>query len=163
MNFLGKIAEIATGGIGKEIMGIVSRQFPGKLSPQEEAELDQSMQALEDRRIAAGEAAQADAENRVTQRISALEGTAADLKAVPVVGTIVLFLRGSQRPLWGFATLYLDWQWFSGAWEMNERQETALLAINLLVLGFLFGERAIKNLTPLLVQVFGKSSTPADR
>jgi len=30
-----------------------------------------------------------------------------------------------------------------------------MISINILVLGFLFGERTIKNLSPLIIQVFG--------
>jgi hypothetical protein len=36
----------------------------------------------------------------------------------------------------------------------TEQQETLLLAMNLLVLAFFFGERAMKNVLPLIVQVF---------
>ncbi|WP_230413519.1 hypothetical protein [Zooshikella ganghwensis] len=64
----------------------------------------------------------------------------------------MLFLRGAQRPVWGFATLYLDLCWFA-TWQLTVQQETALTLINVLVLGFLFGERAIKNVMPLIMQV----------
>ena len=93
---------------------------------------------------------------QLDKRIAEQEGTATDLKAIPVLGHIVLFARGAQRPIWGFATLWMDAQWFFGNFSFTDRQETALIVINTLVLGFLFGERAVQNLTPMIVQVFGK-------
>ncbi len=34
----------------------------------------------------------------------------------------------------------------------------AMIVINVLVLGFFFGERALKNLMPMIAQVFGKGA-----
>ena len=91
------------------------------------------------------------ADGEFNQRIKDLEGTAADLRKIPVLGSIILFMRGCLRPIFGFFTLYMDYLVFSGAWiiEQGSRLESAFFAINLLVLGFLFGERAVKNLLPL--------------
>ena len=47
--------------------------------------------------------------------------------------------------------IWLDYQWFT-SWALSEHQQKALIAINLLVLGFLFGERAVKNVAPWLIQ-----------
>ncbi len=94
----------------------------------------------------------------LNDRIAQQEGTASDLKTIPFLGPIMLFLRGAQRPIWGFGVLYMDFMIFSGAWilKVNENgsgmQENAFWVINFLVLGFLFGERAIKNVLPLVNQ-----------
>ena len=93
----------------------------------------------------------------LNKRIEAQEGTASDLKSLPVIGSVVLFLRGLQRPAWGFFTMYLDYHWFTAVTDYTEQQQTALITVNILVLGFLFGERTIKNLTPLIIKVFGKN------
>lgn len=100
----------------------------------------------------------AEAEQRFNDRIKALEGTASDLNQAGWPGRIVLFLRGLQRPVWGFLTLYLDIQVFSQAWKIEEGslQETAFLAINVLVLFFLFGERAVKNVMPFVSKYLEK-------
>jgi len=50
----------------------------------------------------------------------------------------------------------MDHQWFFGNFKFDEQQQTAMIVINSLILGFLFGERAIKNLEPLLLKVFAK-------
>ena len=91
------------------------------------------------------------AEAEFNGRIKDLEGTAADLKTIPVLGPVILFLRGCQRPAFGFFTLIMDWLVFSGAWTIlsGSRLESAFFTVNLLVLGFLFGERAVKNVMPL--------------
>ena len=99
----------------------------------------------------------ADAERQVTERISLLEGTATDLRSVPIIGPIMLFMRGAQRPVWGFAVLYADMMWFSGKWGvMTPQQESALWVINLLVLGFIFGERAVANLAPVISDMMSR-------
>lgn len=90
----------------------------------------------------------------MTERIAQLEGTAADLKAVPILGNVMLMARGAQRPLVGYGTMYLDYMVFSGAWKLADGvQNNAFFLINLLVLAFLFGERAIKNLAPLITDM----------
>lgn len=88
-----------------------------------------------------------------------MEGTATDLRAVPVIGPIMLFMRGAQRPVWGVATMWADAMWFSGKWgALSQQQESALWLINMLVLSFLFGERAVSNLAPLVSEFMAKRS-----
>ena len=94
-----------------------------------------------------------DAARASTERAVALEGTASDLKAIPLLGNLMLFARGSQRPLIGFGTMYLDYAWMSGAWHLDDTQGRVAFLVNLLVLGFLFGERAVKNLAPLIADL----------
>ncbi|HEX5130240.1 MAG TPA: hypothetical protein VFV90_10865 [Usitatibacter sp.] len=89
-----------------------------------------------------------------TDRIAALEGTASDLKVMPILGPVMLLARGAQRPVWGFFTIWLDYQVFSGAWKLADGPVTyAFYLVNLLVLAFLFGERAIKNVAPLITDL----------
>ena len=95
-----------------------------------------------------------EASRATTERAGQLEGTAADLKAMPVLGPIMLFLRGCQRPAWGFGTLYIDFRVFEGTWKLQEGPiESAFWIVNFLVLGFLFGERAVQNMAPFISQM----------
>jgi len=153
---LTKIADFIGGALFKEVKEGIMSYFPPDMSEQQKAEialkvdkllLEKQMQANEYLRQSAVQ---------LDKRIAEQEGTASDLKALPIIGRVVLFARGAQRPIWGFATLWMDTKWFFGDYTFNEQQQTALIVINILVLGFLFGERAIQNLTPLIVQVFGK-------
>jgi len=82
------------------------------------------------------------------------EGTASDLKSIPVLGAVMLFLRGSQRPVWGFATILLDYQVFSASWKLDDPIiSNAFWVVNFLVLGFLFGERAVTNIMPFITNM----------
>lgn len=100
-----------------------------------------------------------EAEQTFNQRIKDMEGTAKDLNQSGWMGRIVLFLRGAQRPLWGYAVIYMDFMIFSSRWTIpgeNPQLQNAFWIINFLVLGFLFGERAVKNVGPLVAQMFQK-------
>jgi hypothetical protein len=153
VNLIKKIASIATGGIGQLAFDVAKTYFPPSMSDGEKEQARLSFQNMELQRQREADAATMEAEQQLTQRVKELEGSAADLLKFPILGHLVLFLRGCQRPVWGFATLYLDWRWFS-SWTLSEQQETALIVINFLVLGFLFGERAVKNVMPLIVRMF---------
>lgn len=154
MGILSTIKEAATGGLAKEVAGLIKSYFPPDLSEEKRAELNLQLERLELQRAAQTNTAIASAEQAMNERIRLYEGTAADLKTMPVLGPIMLFLRGAQRIVWGFATLYLDWMWFA-EWEpLTQKQEAALLVINFLVLGFLFGERAVKNVSPMIAEIF---------
>ena len=98
------------------------------------------------------------AKEEFNQRIKDLEGTASDLKQAGFPGKVVLFIRGAQRPLWGFALMYADYAYFSGNWQIenNSQQGDILWLINILVLTFLFGERAIKNAAPYIDKIKNK-------
>jgi hypothetical protein len=139
-----------TGGLGGAIWDMVEGALPADLPPDQRAQLKMALEReITARQVAAEEAANA-AASAVTARAASLEGTASDLAALPILGRVILFLRGSQRPAWGFAVLALDWQVFSGAWYLPEAGAlaSAFWLINLLVLGFLFGERAVQNVLP---------------
>ena len=154
MAIFDKIASLFGGGLVDSVLDTVKAYFPPGMTPQQEAELKLELERLAFEKQKQADAMLADAERQVTERISLLEGTATDLRAVPIIGPLMLFARGIQRPVWGFAVLYADMMWFSGKWgQMSTQQESALWVINLLVLGFLFGERAVANLAPVISEV----------
>lgn len=149
-------AKLLGGGLGKSIVETIRGRFPAKMSEAERMNLEIAItQAAHDHELSMMQALN-DVAQQFNDRIKSMEGTASDLKTIPIVGAPIIFLRGVQRPAWGFATLYFDWVWFTGTQTFNEQQGTMLLVVNLLVLGFLFGERTLKNLEPLLVKVFAK-------
>ncbi|MGF1873719.1 hypothetical protein L4D77_00040 [Photobacterium frigidiphilum] len=156
MSLLTKITDVVGGSLFGSVKELITDYFPPDMSSEKKAELQRKIDEMElKKQIAILEAAE-DAEKTLNQRISEQEGTASDLKQLPIVGRIVLFLRGMQRPMWGFFVMYLDFEWFTKAPTYTEQQQSALIVINLLVLGFLFGERTITNLKPLIVEVFGR-------
>lgn len=150
MSFLKGLTDFVSGGLFKEAKELINDYFPPDMSPQQQAELQIKLAELEQQKIQQASQIISEAENNLTQRIATLEGSAQDLRAIPLVGPLVIFLRGLQRPVWGYMTLYIDVMWFSGKWGMESQQESAMWIINLLVLGFLFGERAVQNLAPLI-------------
>ncbi len=137
---------------------MIDKRWPKKLNDQDKAELQLMLgeathaQQIELLKIGTQE------QLRFDERIMSLEGTASDLKAAGWPGRLVLFLRGAQRPAWGFFTLYMDFMVFSGAWKLPEgadpgtgmTMQSAFWIINALVLAFLFGERGLKNILPLI-------------
>ncbi|MCO1336272.1 hypothetical protein MO867_18225 [Microbulbifer sp. OS29] len=153
MKLLKKLVDVAAGGIGNLAFDVAQKYFPLGMSETEREKARLDFENMEFQRIRQADAAALAAEQAQTERIKALEGSASDLKSMPILGPLVLFLRGCQRPLWGFSTLYLDWLWFS-QWNLTSGQETALIVINSLVLGFLFGERAVRNMSPMIAEVF---------
>lgn len=157
MKLLSKLTDFVGGSLFKEIKEGVMAYFPPDMSPQQKAEAELNITEMLNEKQREANKALADAAIQLDKRIAEQEGTAKDLLAMPVLGRIVLFLRGLQRPVWGFATMYMDQRWFFGdEGVFTEQQQTAMIVINVLVLGFLFGERTIKNLEPLIIKVFAK-------
>lgn len=138
-----RVIELAEGILGDpDTRGFSSEQRHALLMAQKQAETEQ-VRAVYD--------AASTAERNLTERISLLEGTSRDLLAGGPFGRLVLFLRGLQRPTWGFAVIGLDYFVFSGQWALPDGPvASAFWIVNALVLGFLFGERALKNVLPLL-------------
>ena len=96
-------------------------------------------------------------EAEFNSRIKELEGTAKDLKSIPFVGAIVLFLRGAFRPLFSYGLAYIDIMVFSGMWKLeDETISSAFWLVNLIVLIFYFGERAFQNAAPFLEKFLKK-------
>jgi len=151
MTIFGKIIDLLSGGFGSKVVEAVGKLLPDNMSEKDRKEIEvKILEASREHEIALLSLAnQADLE--FNQRIKDLEGSAADLTKIPILGNIVIFLRGAQRPVWGFITIILDYMIFSGAWTLPEGStlENCFFAINILVLGFLFGERAVKNVLPL--------------
>ena len=156
MGFLSKITDFVGGSLFKEIKDGVMSYFPPDMTPQQKAEAERDIQEFLHRKQIEANQILNDSAKQLDKRIAEQEGTASDLKSIPWLGRPILFLRGLQRPLWGFATMYMDNKWFFDDGTFTDKQETAMIVINMLVLGFLFGERAIKNLEPLIVKVFAK-------
>ena len=154
---LGKIVTSLTARLPDILYRAVTDYFPPDMSEQQRETLRLKIEQVVLQQETQAQVQLLEAERVLTARISELEGTAADLKALPVIGRIILFARGCQRPTWGFFTLLLDWKWFS-EWQLNSQQQTALIVINLLVLGFLFGERAIKNVAPYVIQALNNTT-----
>lgn len=146
-------------GDGKSVIGELSDVADRFIETKaDKNEFQLKAQEIMHRREVQAREAEARQREEFNQRIKDLEGTASDLNQAGWLGRVVLFFRGLQRPLWGFLTLFIDIQVFSQAWEIQEGslQETAFFAVNVLVLGFLFGERAIKNVMPFISQYFEK-------
>ena len=154
---LDKIASLFGGGLAETVMDGIKSYFPPDMSDEQKANVNLKIQQIELQKQIELNKAISEAEQAINDRISQHEGTAKDLQALPFVGRVIVFARGCQRPLWGFGVMWADLQWFSGQWsDLSQRQESALWLINLLVLGFLFGERAVKNVAPLISQVMKK-------
>lgn len=156
MSILGKIGDVLGSSLFKEVKEVVMAYFPPDIAPEKRLEMQMKLDEAEARKREQISAAMAESERMLTERIALVEGSAQDLRAIPVIGPLVIFLRGLQRPMWGYATLYGDAMWFMGRWTLGEQQESALWVINFLVLGFLFGERAVQNVAPLIAEIMNK-------
>ncbi len=153
MSFFSKVVDFFSGGMGDKIVNTVKDYFPPDMSEKERAQLENAIrQSARDHELKLTALAQEETA-KFNQRIKEMEGTTKDLKQFGWIGSIVIFLRGLQRPFWGFGTFYLDIVWLFGTNTFSEKQELALVLINVLVLGFLFGERAMKNVAPLLARI----------
>ena len=84
--------------------------------------------------------------------ILAYEGEAKDYKDIPVIGPLMMLIRGIIRPGFTFAVALWDWQYFTAAsLELWPHDKTNLLfAINIIVLIFWFGERTVQYVMPLI-------------
>lgn len=157
MGLFDKVADLFGGNLVSSVLQTVEKYLPPDMSPQEKAAMSLELDRLAFEKQKQADIAILEAEKSLTDRISLLEGTATDLRAVPFIGPLMLFARGIQRPVWGFAVLYGDYCWFSGKWAaLGEQQESALWLINLLVLSFLFGERAVANIAPIVSEFIDK-------
>lgn len=159
MSFLTGLTNILGTSLFKEVKDVIKEYWPPDVSPKERLEAQIRIDAAETAKLQQINAALAESERMITERVTLLEGSAQDLRAIPLIGPVVLFLRGLQRPLWGYGTMYADCMWFMGRWPMSDQQESALWVINFLVLGFLFGERAVQNVAPLIADMMSKRRT----
>lgn len=162
MSIFSKLTDIVGGSLFKEIKDGVMAYFPPSMTPQEKAVATLDVDKFLHKKFMETNGLLQEAATQLDKRIAEQEGTAKDLKTIPILGNCIIFLRGVQRPAWGFYTMYLDYLWFAAEGvAFSEKQDLGLIIINLLVLGFLFGERTVKNLEPLIVQVFGGGKAKA--
>ena len=137
-------------------MDFVNERWPPNMSEADRAQMEIVIKdMLHNQQMELMQAARDD-EKLFNERTTALEGTASDLKSIPYIGAVVIFARGMFRPAFSYMTGYIDWLYFStdtSSW--SQQQETLLLVMNLLVLIFFFGERAMKNVLPLIMNAFG--------
>lgn len=149
-----KLLDILGGSLVGTVVDTVKEYFPPDMSEAEKAKAELAMTKAVTERERMAEDNFNKGMQLFNDRVKALEGTAADLKTIPILGPLIIFLRGAQRPTWGFAVLYFDWVWFTTetASKFTPQQELALVIINALVLTFLFGERALKNLMPMILK-----------
>ena len=154
MGLLDSVVNTLTGGLGSQIVDTITKYLPPDLSPEQKANIDLAAQNIELQKARDGIQAQQEAEKLVNERIAMYEGTASDLKSVPYIGALMLLLRGSQRVAWGFGTLWLDFQVFSGTYKLTDPIiSNSFWVVNFLVLGFLFGERAVTNVMPFITEM----------
>lgn len=153
MSIFSKVTDLLTGGVGSKVLDIIDKQFPGKLSASEQKELQLELERLDMEREKAGNEAIAEATRALNERVAQYEGTAADVKDMFLIGPLIILVRSMFRPVCSYVTLYLDYHYFvlGGSETWPEGTTTLLMIINLIVLGFWFGERTIKNLMPLFM------------
>lgn len=151
MRLLSGLMGFLKGDFVKDAMDFVNTRWPPSMSEAQKIEMTAVLKDLTHQQaMDLAEVAQAD-ETAFNKRTIQLEGTAADLKTIPVIGALIIFLRGAFRPLFAYGTAYVDWIYFTtDTSDWPEQQQTLLIAINLLVLVFFFGERAMKNIMPLI-------------
>lgn len=154
MKILKAIGSLLSGDFVKNALDFVNKRWPPDMSEQQKAQMQVVItNMLHNQQMQIAEAARQD-EQLFNDRTIALEGTAKDLSAIPYLGAPIIFLRGAFRPLFAYMVAYLDYEYFISGMNWTDRQETLLLSINLLVLVFFFGERAMKNVMPLIEKVF---------
>lgn len=167
---MGGLKSLLSGdGLVAKGMEFVNKRWPPNMSEEQKAQMGLLVEtALHNQKLEIMDAARQD-EQQFNDRTIALEGTASDLKTIPYVGGLIIFMRGAFRPAFSYFTAWLDYLYFTSSTmsiydsqglllrvvqTWTDRQEVLLLAMNLLVLIFFFGERAMKNVLPLIMQVF---------
>lgn len=151
MSVWDKISQFFTGGnLVKDIVDGVDRFVTTK---EDKAHLENAAMKIAHQHELAIRALALEADKEFNDRIKDLEGTSKDLLQAGWIGRFILFLRGAQRPLWGYGTIYFVWQYYSGQIEHTQENYMLTLSLILLVGGFLFGERAIKNVAPFITRM----------
>jgi hypothetical protein len=149
------VNKISSSQITKEILATL----PTTVTDDQKKEITPKLEQIIERKVCDLKVARTDVECEVKDKIEKLAQTTKDLEKVPFFGGIGLFLRGMQRPIWGFSLLYIDLKVLSGGWTLpaNSQTESAFWLLNLLILGFLFGERAVRNVMPMINKRIGKT------
>jgi hypothetical protein len=152
------IAQTVTGSATPDLALAAIKGSPDLQLQFQKAILEQKVQLQQIDAQRAKDDADADneADKTLTARMAAMEGTASDLKAIPYAGAVMLFLRGSQRIVIGYGTAWMDWEWLTGGVVLGDFQQRLLFTASLLVFVVLFGERAVKNIAPLVIDLLGQ-------
>lgn len=165
-------------GIFGSVTDFIDKRWPPDMSPEEKVKMEMLLKEFDseqeknrqDFQVKMGEITN-QAEEQFNQRVKDLEGTVSDLKTVPILGTIVIFIRGALRPAWCLAAMYFDFMLLCGKWSVQLHTSDGgitpegfmIIIINLLVLGFIFGERTLKNIIPaalpIIELIWGKGKT----
>lgn len=177
MSFFGVIKTMFSndsgGGIAGKIIDTVKDYFPPDMTEADKINLELSItSAVHKQEMEILEKAHEE-EVEFNKRTIAMEGTAQDLIQAGWLGKIALFFRGFQRILWSYGIFVFDVFWLMGKvnfpntvsiTDPNNAEAMILVpnpiiafvvTVNVLVLAFLFGERALKNLTPMIVSIIG--------
>lgn len=165
MDIIGKFTDLIGGGFLKTAADTLKAYFPPSMTPEEKSAAQMALMQMDhDREIKLlelGNAMQAEFDNRVKE----MEGTAKDLAGSGWPGRIIIFARGSIRPIWCYAIMYIDVMVFSGKWNLAAMQvsagmnlTTVFWVVNLLVLGSVFGERAVQNVMPAVGAMMAKKN-----
>lgn len=161
MGILDGVISALTGGtsdgvtsLGTGLINAVEKYFPPSMTAEQKANIQLAADNFALQKEAQLSSLAIDAEKEVDARIAMYEGTATDLKSIPILGPFMLFLRGAQRPIWGFVMMYFDYGVFSGMWKLTDPMiSNAFWILNFLILGFLFGERAVMNVMPFITNM----------
>jgi len=145
------LLNFVSGGLGDKIVDTVKGFFPASMSEQEKLEMQLRIKDAAHKQEMELMQLLNESEKEFNKRTIALEGTAKDLKVIPFIGPIIIFLRGAFRPLTSYVVVYMDFMTLSGQWHVSDK-------LTILVLGFFFGERAMKNITPIIGQYFGNKN-----
>jgi hypothetical protein len=155
-------------GIFGSVTDFVNKRWPPDISPEQRIQIEQTLREFEAGEKAKdqefklkAEALTNEAEEEFNKRVRDLEGTTADLKTIPIFGTLIIFIRGALRPTWCVATMYIDFMLLAGKWQVTKLytdngitpEGFMVIIINALVLGFIFGERTLRNIVPALMPI----------
>ena len=168
----GAVGKVISGGFSEaagKVIDVVVGQFPEKMGEAEKKQLELEVKKVMFQQEQVTLQRWNEQEQVFFQHVQAMEGTAKDLKSIPILGNVFIFLRGCLRPATTIITLIVDLKVLSGSWsllEIAERnaqlatQYTSLIwMLNLVVFISLFGERAVQNLMPLFERLLlGRAS-----
>jgi hypothetical protein len=157
MSILSKLISDFGGNIIKEGFDVVKAYFPPSMSDKEKGDAQLAYERFVKNKQAEANTQALEVDKEFNQRIKDMEGTANDLKTIPYLGGLIIFLRGSLRPFWGWFCAYADYMVFSGTWMLEDvAYRQMLFALNIMVFIFIFGERAVKAVLPFLKSFMGK-------
>jgi hypothetical protein len=156
--------------IGKKIVGGVTGLLTGNpitstvldalsgVDPLKKAEIEIKVKEIEHKINMEASTLGHTIQTEFNEHVEAMTGTAKDLMAMGKLGKFMLFVRGMQRPGVVALVCLFDYNCYINMAVYSDRAMTLLTAMNIVVLATLFGERAIKNVLPLLRAYMGKGA-----